>query len=230
MELQNKTIVHLTQYAAPYEGNFIKSLKHLEMELRELGCRFVYVFPDNARKQSWWDDFEKTHTVFTTRSVSHSKDELIKIFSEIKPDIIHTHFEGYDIPAKKAACHYERKYGTKIRNVWHLHDYFSYVDNPIKSMYQRWCFFKHYGWYGKNVAIIGVCNEIKDFVKRFKRLSFAPFYREITIPNGIDASRITRRKTWGDKVNAFLTYGGRNVQKRVDITLRAFASINTPPR
>lgn len=228
MELQNKTIVHLAQYAAPYEGNFIKSLKYLEQNLKAFGCRFIYIFPGNARNQSWWRDFEKEHFVFTTDSVFQSENELIKIFTTIKPDIIHSHFEGYDIPAKKATGYCKRKYGQQIHIVWHLHDYFSYVSNPIKKLYQHWCFFRHYCWYGKDVSIIGVCDEMREFVKRFKRLSLSPYHCEATIPNGIDSSRIYRQKKWGESVKTFLIYGGRNIQKRIDICLKALKLLPPP--
>ena len=77
MELENKTIIHIAQYAAPYEGNFIKSLKFLETSLAEIGCKMAYIFPEKAKEQSWWNDFEKSHTVYTTQNdVKKSSREL----------------------------------------------------------------------------------------------------------------------------------------------------------
>lgn len=230
MELENKTIIHIAQYAAPYEGNFIKSLKFLETSLAEIGCKMAYIFPEKAKEQSWWNDFEKSHTVYTTQNdVKKSSRELYNIFEIERPAIIHTHFEGYDTPAKIASDKFRKKYGFNIQNVWHLHDYFTYVSNPIKKLYQKWCFFNHYCLMAKDVAVIGVCDEVKAFVSVFKKISGNPFYSEITIPNGIDISRISVQKQWSHGVKTFLAYGGRNVQKRIDIILRAFMSFPTPP-
>lgn len=230
MNLKNKTIVHIAQYAAPYKGNFIKSLKFLENALAQLECKMAYVFPEKARLQSWWNDFAKSHHVYTTRNdVSNSTQELFYIFEELKPNIIHTHFEGYDIPAKIASKEYFKKYGLNIQNVWHLHDYLTYVNNPIKKLYQKWCFFKHYCLIASDVAIIGVCDEIRQFVSSYKKLSGKQFLAETTIPNGIDLSRIYKQKQWDNNAKTFLAFGGRNVQKRIDIILRAFGTIARPP-
>lgn len=231
MDLKNKTIVHIAQYAAPYEGNFIKSLNFLETSLAEAGCKMAFVFPEKAKQQSWWSNFAENHIVYNTRNdVGNSAQELFYIFEREKPTIVHTHFEGYDIPTKIASEKFRKKYGIAPRNVWHLHDYFTYVKNPIKKLYQKWCFFKHYCLNAKEVAVIGVCDEIRLFVSSYKKLSGKPFYAEATIPNGIDLSRINRQKQWSGNVKTFLAYGGRNVQKRIDVILRAFSILPTPPR
>jgi len=40
-----KSILHIMDYAAPYEGNFIPSIKNLEDHLNKLGWRLIYLFP-----------------------------------------------------------------------------------------------------------------------------------------------------------------------------------------
>lgn len=44
MDIKGTTAVHLAQYAAPYLGNFVKSLMLLEKRLAKSGGGMVYVF------------------------------------------------------------------------------------------------------------------------------------------------------------------------------------------
>lgn len=45
MNIQNARLLLIAQYAAPYEGNFIASLKTLEVILKEkFDCEVAYVF------------------------------------------------------------------------------------------------------------------------------------------------------------------------------------------
>lgn len=225
MNFKNGTIIHIAHYSAPYEGNFIKSLKFLEAELLKYNNKTIYIFPNEAKKQLWFDEFSNEHTTYLTENdVQNSSNKLFEIFEKYKPTIVHTHFEGYDIPAKKAINKLKRKTNQPTNLVWHLHDYFSYVNNPIKKLYQKFCFYNHYGYYAKDVSIIGVCDEIKDFVKIF---NWGRFNIETTIPNGIDFSRIQSTKNWAntEQIETFLAFGGRNIQKRIDLILNAFSKI-----
>lgn len=228
MLLENSTILHCAQYAAPYEGNFIKSLIFLENELIKYNCRLVYIFPDNAKEQHWWNDFSHKHIAYTTNvDVRKSKKELYNIFLKYNPVIVHTHFDGYDIPVKKASVKYKKTTRKTICNIWHLHDYITYNKNLIKKLYQHNCFFKHYSCYSKDVSIIGVCDDIKDFVLKYNQLSFNKFNKSKTILNGIDCNRINQYKNWDEtkSITRFLTFGGRNIDKRIDIILDAFCLI-----
>lgn len=48
MNLVNKSIIFIAQYAATYEGNFLNSLYALESKLKESGCNVVYLLPEKA--------------------------------------------------------------------------------------------------------------------------------------------------------------------------------------
>ena len=63
MDIKGTTVVHLAQYAAPYLGNFVKSLMCLEGRIAEAGGRMVYVFPPEARGCAWFEDFASGHDV-----------------------------------------------------------------------------------------------------------------------------------------------------------------------
>ncbi len=76
MDINNKTIVFVCQYAAPYEGNFILSLKALESKLMEqFQAKAIYVFPNNAKTQVWMMSFQKAHKVHFISSEPYELSE-----------------------------------------------------------------------------------------------------------------------------------------------------------
>ncbi len=144
MNLQNKHILFAAQYAPPYAGNFIASLIALENLLKEqYNATCAYLLPRKACEQSWMDDFTTGRQVYFSgdgQVLIHDR-EADEIFSRFKPDLIHTHFEGYDVPMYEAV----KRSGRCIRQVWHMHDALKFHPNPLKAVYQVFCFAKHYG-------------------------------------------------------------------------------------
>ena len=166
MNIRNGRLLCIAQYAAPYEGNFIASLEALEAILcKEYKCEVAYVFPRLASSQAWIHKFMLEHrTFFTCNDVCHSYTELEKIREEYMPTLVHTHFDGYDLAVNKVFFN-----GVKI--VWHMHNHLSYVNHPLKAIYQMWCFLQHYGWQSKNVNIISGSDEMKKFVEKGRKRS-----------------------------------------------------------
>lgn len=223
MNIRNGRLLFIAQYAAPYEGNFIASLEALEAILcKEYKCEVAYVFPRLASSQAWIHKFMLEHrTFFTCNDVRHSYTELEKIREEYMPTLVHTHFDGYDLAVNKVFFN-----GVKI--VWHMHNHLSYVNHPLKAIYQMWCFLQHYGWQSKNVNIISVSDEMKKFVEKWRKRSiygtlFAGGGKIQFIPNGIELSRVLnkRKPRISDDKFIFLAFGGRNSQKRIDVLLEA---------
>lgn len=224
MNIRNGRLLCIAQYAAPYEGNFIASLEALEAILcKEYKCEVAYVFPRLASSQAWIHKFMLEHrTFFTCNDVCHSYTELEKIREEYMPTLVHTHFDGYDLAVNKVFFN-----GVKI--VWHMHNHLSYVNHPLKAIYQMWCFLQHYGWQSKNVNIISVSDEMKKIVEKWRKRSiygtlFAGGGGKIQfIPNGIELSRVLnkRKPRISDDKFIFLAFGGRNSQKRIDVLLEA---------
>ena len=223
MNIRNGRLLCIAQYAAPYEGNFIASLEALEAILcKEYKCEVAYVFPRLASSQAWIHKFMLEHrTFFTCNDVCHSYTELEKIREEYMPTLVHTHFDGYDLAVNKVFFN-----GVKI--VWHMHNHLSYVNHPLKAIYQMWCFLQHYGWQRKNVNIISVSDEMKKFVEKWRKRSiygtlFAGGGKIQFIPNGIELSRVLnkRKPRISDDKFIFLAFGGRNSQKRIDVLLEA---------
>ena len=44
-----KNILHIMDYAAPYRGNFIRSIQFLEKEVESDGGHLIYLFPIKAK-------------------------------------------------------------------------------------------------------------------------------------------------------------------------------------
>lgn len=233
MKLDNKTVLIAAQYAAKYEGNFVKSLKALEAKLAErFGTRCIYLFPVATSHVAWINGFRTGHECrFADVSDQTAITDIIR---EERPDIIYTHFEGYDIPTYNSL----KKLGSVAQPIWHMHDALGYVSNPLKALYQKWGYYKHYGRPFVNAAIhkflpsvicgnrvkapgiIYVCRHEQNHIKEF-RLGIKA--HDEVIPNGIDLARIHFPKLplKRHRPFTFVTLGGRNIQKRNDVCLRA---------
>lgn len=229
MNLNNARILIAAQYAAPYEGNFIASLENLQNRLKkEYNVVCAFVFPRKMAEQPWAKAFMERNEVSLTGTDKAliSKIEAMEILQKFKPNLIYTHFEGYDKPFSIAAG----KVNKSIRQVWHMHDTLKFQRNVIKAVYQISCFFSHYGlpiiknWNNSiKPCLISVCQHESTFVKLF-RLGIP--VTEITIPNGINMHRIARTNNERHDPFSFLAFVGRNVQKRADLLLLAADKLN----
>ncbi len=219
--MNNKIILHIAHYAAPYKGNFIASLENLEQTLYNNGHNLMYyIFPENVSKYEWFSEFVSKNKgrVFTVKN-PHTKlyfftdRELLKqlssLFNTIKPDIVHSHFDGYDVYAKKVA-------GKQTKIIWHHHNPLTLVSNPIKRIYQRIMLQIHYGIYGKHTYTILLSDYSKKEMNECN-------YRgtTITIPNGIHINRIIYSPLAINPKFTFLFFGGRADHKGLDILLNA---------
>lgn len=224
MNLKNARVLIASQFAAPYEGNFISSLKVLQRVMKErYNTECAYAFPRAMASQPWADDFMKANEVFLTGSqnVLISPYEADDIMRKFKPTLVYTHFEGYDTAMLKAI----RRSGVSAKLVWHMHDTLSYQRNILKAAYQSVMFFKHYGLPfllmkrgGVKPCMSAVCQHELRFVGKF-RLGLQA--QQIVIPNGIVLSRIHSGCRQQHPVYTFLAFAGRNVQKRVDLLIKA---------
>lgn len=123
MDIKGTTVVHLAQYAAPYLGNFVKSLMCLEERLAKNGGGMVYVFPPQARDCVWFEGFASEHEVSLIQPGKAGVAAIEAVIKKYKGNVLmHTHFEGYD----EAVCKAVRRSGCDIPVVWHLHDHLSY--------------------------------------------------------------------------------------------------------
>lgn len=229
MNLRNARVLIAAQYAAAYEGNFIASLKALQYVLMsEFNAICAFVFPESMRQQPWAERFISENKVYLTGNADTliSSVEADAIISEFMPDLIHTHFEGYDTALFNAA----RRLSKPVRTVWHMHDSLGYLSNPLKATYQYFCFFRHYGMPFLQLrkpkkakpCVIGVCSHEPTFIRKF-RLGIET--NECVIPNGINIHRVDSSQKQTHEDFTFLAFAGRHIEKRVDLLLQAADSL-----
>jgi glycosyltransferase involved in cell wall biosynthesis len=99
-----RTVLQVMDYAAPYEGNFIPSIKNLEAHLNEAGIRLIYMFPKSAERFPWLKQLIREEKViyfidpsFFSKKVKYSNIKYLNsIVIKEEVSIIHTHFVAYN--------------------------------------------------------------------------------------------------------------------------------------
>jgi len=129
--IQNRTILHLTDYGAPYAGNFIASLNALERLLGENGAKTVYVLPPRASERVWAQEMAKTRDVRFLRKggfFSYLR-QVRRLLKETNADILHEHFIHFS--EKIAAWLAIQSCGHRVKTVLHLHNHITLPKNPL---------------------------------------------------------------------------------------------------
>lgn len=234
MILNKKNILFLCAYQPEYGGNFIKMLLNLGIKLNsEYHCNVYFLFPRQSKKK-WLDELSSKFTVgFIQRSYKDSEKEIYHYLLKWSIDLVHTHFEMYDIPTAKAL----KKIPKKIHMVWHLHDYMSLDKTGLKlKALRRFCsnlrFWLHYGYYGKKAYFIGVSKEVTDFVNHYRKNIFSypscdlnenEYVRSSVVLNGIDTSRVSNGNITESLLNknTFISFSGVAKSKGIHLILKA---------
>lgn len=161
MNLREKKIGFVVALDCPYGGNLIPSLEVLARQLREhYAAQVFWVFPRQPHRD-WLERLQQSDAVyFTDSSYSQSRKDLIRIFREVRPDLVHTHFSHYDI-ASAQAIRYLR---LSTRMVWHLHCVTSYkVGHGWKGKLQTGLnclrLYRKFGWWGRKAHLLAVSAE-----------------------------------------------------------------------
>lgn len=205
-------VLQVCAYAAPYGGNFIKSLLALAEEASADGCQTIFCFPEINRKLEWCKTLEQTFKVYYlplahARLLPSTYRKLKKIFTE-HPDIAyaHSHFELYDSPLALVAP-------KDVKLFWHLHDAIgSYLHGIYKLVWK--C---HYSLFSKRVILISVSEKHKRIVEQLGFPEKNSYYE----PNAIDTERIKLVPKNRCTTNDFLIFGWDYCRKGVDIAEKA---------
>ena len=204
------TVLQVCAYGADYPGNFIASLEALEAALKDKGIHTIYAFVEKASEKPWCKEIQKrTKVYFLPEAKARILPKTYRIFHRIyrenAVDIVHSHFELYDIPATVAAPK-----GTKI--FWHLHD----PINPGTGL--RGILWKlQYGVVGKRANLISVADFYRDAVIK---MGF-PAAQAVTVLNCINLNRIRDCRNSTEKPYDFLTFGWDFYRKGDDLILQA---------
>lgn len=213
-----KNVLQILSYAAPYRGNFIPSLEHLENAYKD--GRMIYLFPVTAQNVSWMPMFQQEHKVYFMPNGFFGKQiswailkKLREIIKEEDIKVIHTHFLVYNYSLFVA----KHTFARKIKMIAHIHNQFAIPSTksaPIKKFVMEYSY----------DTIIGVSKSVADGLNRQIK------HKDITyIDNAICFSRldtyekISLRDNENQKV--VLMAGWPALVKGVDIAAKAIAKL-----
>lgn len=131
-------MLHLTDYGAPYEGNFVASLRALERRLAASGGRMVYVFPRRAGDMPWAQSMrrEQSNVFLIERNGFFAYARQIRgLLRQNDVSILHAHFIHYK--EKLAALFAAKTCGHRVDTVLHLHNHLAIPTSPLRALPQR---------------------------------------------------------------------------------------------
>ena len=209
-------ILQVCAYAAEYEGNFIKSLYSLENQLARLGHNVIYAFPENAKEKVWCQQLQKRAKVYylplrMARILPQTYLQLRKIIKENNINIVHSHFELYDIPCNTMG-------NKKVKVFWHLHDPINKSSQITRNILNK----LQYSIFSRNAKLLAVNDFYRNVVIK---LGFNK-NNTVTVLNGIDLSRITYPYNKEKHKYDFLTFGWDFERKGSDIIFRALEKLS----
>jgi glycosyltransferase involved in cell wall biosynthesis len=204
------TVLQVCAFGAEHPGNFIASLEALESALAVKGVKTIYAFVERAADKDWCKKISKRTAVYflpeaKARILPKTYQVMRKIYAENQVDIVHTHFELYDIPATVTAPQ-----NTKV--FWHLHDPIV-PGSGLRSILWK----LQYGHVGKRATLLSVADYYRNVVVA---LGF-PKNQTRLVLNGIDLNRVERKTTQKNHEYDFLTFGWDFERKGDDLIVRA---------
>lgn len=207
-----KSILQICAFGSEKSGNFIPALLSLENEMTKYGFSTIYAFPEKARNQEWCIKLSKDHKVYflpeaKARILPKTYTCVKKIYQENNIEIVHSHFELYDIPATLMAP-------KNIKVFWHLHDAIKLGYN-ICSKAKKLLYKFQYGIVSKRAILLTVSIEHGNFA------NYLGFKKEniFFVPNGINLDRIEIVKP--NSNNKFLMFGWEVERKGVDVAVQS---------
>lgn len=206
-----KNILIISNYAAPYRGNFIPALETIENHYSS--GKVFYLFPSVANTHSWMRDFALHHEVWLEDRNIFSKNPQFTMLIHLKKKmqendiaIVHTHFVEGNINM------FLLKQITSAKFIANLHNH--YIVSGRMGAMRKWLF-KH-----TNDIVIGDSKSVSES-------AFAigiPQDKVVTILNSIQFSRLdTFTKHFfnnsGDKTLLMFSYPW--YRKGVDVVVKA---------
>lgn len=202
-----KNILIVTDYMAPYEGNFIQSLKKLEKSIVRDGNGFYYAFPIEAKKISWVRKLD--NTFFIKDGTIKKAVQLNKFIKEKRIDIIYSHF---CLPRTQLAVKLVVTKNRKIRLYQHFHNHFDLPKNILKKVMFKYIF--------KGNINIGCSADVA------KNL---PYKNTTYVTNAIDFSRLDKYEKYDIAEKSkfvILMFGYTYYRKGVDLAIKAISKLN----
>ncbi len=131
-------VVHLTDYGAPYEGNFVASLRALERRLDADGISMHYVFPRRAGNAPWTQamarEKDNVHIIERDGFFSYAH-QIRRLLKGSGATVLHEHFIHFK--EKMAALLACAICGHRVQTVLHLHNHIELPKNPLLRLPHR---------------------------------------------------------------------------------------------
>lgn len=201
-------ILLVADYAAPYEGNFINSIKKLEEKVIENNGKIIYSFPEKAQEIEWIVELGKTRKViFHSRDIRNNKKMFYNEVLNEKIDVIYSHF---CIPRTQLAIKIVSKQ-TKTRLVQHYHNHYQLPKNILKSILIKWSF--------EGDLNIGCSESVAKSI---------PYKNVVAVPNAINFERLDKYeniKIADEDKKVILMFGFDYKRKGVDIAINSLKDI-----
>ena len=205
------SVLELMNYAAPYEGNFLRSIRALADALRARGTDTVLVFPERARERAWAPALAEEFPVFfLPRGTAAAARLLRSIVRERDVCAVHSHFVNgqFYLPLRIALC------GRAVPHIVHAH---SLPHFSRGSMALRRQILHASGILCVSEAVRGAYTD-------------AGFSGCVLVPNGVDFSRLRQEQTLSCRHPLVLTFGYHFEIKGIDTALDAFAQFDPEHR
>lgn len=209
-------ILIITDYAAPYEGNFIESLKALHKKLKDNANEIVYLFSPKAKDKNCVSGLQKLgyKVYFGSESVKDNIKIIRKAIKQEKITMLYTHFCSLKTQLQVKLV---RFFNPKLKLISHFHNHYKYEGRFPRKQLQ---FISYNG--DLNIACsksvmgsIPYSNKKTVYIDNcinFERLNN---YRDVNI-EGLDNKFV------------ILMFGFDYYRKGVDIAIKALKRINNP--
>lgn len=211
-------VLIISDYNAPYGGNFIESLKQLNILCTETNNSLYYLFPQRTNNKKWINELKK----LSNNSVYFFKDDsfigcykmMRKIVKDNKVDILYCHF-----------CRHKIQVSLKLfsilnhkKLVSHFHNHCKSSNNMIKNMIIKFAY-----WFYKGNLNIGCSKSV---------MKSMPYNKKICsyVDNGIDFKRLDNYKNISLKNSnnerIILMFGFDYYRKGIDVAIKAIKKLN----
>ena len=205
--MKNKNILIITDYMAPYEGNFIMSLKKLEQSIIDEGGAFYYFFPTNSSKIEWVKKMNNVY--FFNKSIKSNINIFNKFIKENNIDVIYSHF---CLPKTQLAIKISRILNKNIKLVQHFHNHYELPNNIIKKVLFKFVF--------KGDINIGCSKDVAESIPYSKK-------KVTYVTNAIDFSRLDKYENinLADDKFVILMFGYTYERKGIDLAIKAIRKL-----
>ncbi len=214
-------ILIITDYSAPYEGNFIESIKDLHDKAKIEGKEIFYLFPKRAQKIYWIKNLIEK---FNFNIYFFKDDTFFDLYKNIKDivkkqkiDILYTHFCRHKT---QLAIKFFNLLHSKVKLVSHFHNHCKTSNNVIKKNFMKIAYKLYEGDLN-----IGCSKSVESSMPYNKRKT--TFVDNAINFNRLDNCSVINQQTSNNKF-VILMFGFDYYRKGVDIVIKAIKEINNP--